>query len=247
MPNIIYVGTKPIIKSLDGSKMYAQNLTKAFDGYKADEDVTLHCQGNVQVKTNKIALLFSSKLFQKIFETNCDSNINLLQGYDIICPDFNPEAMAKVLELINTGTTELSLDVELRTGMISIIQSLQINIQLEPANYIQMTSRNKADKQESLLQFMDDVTDKIKMTSQKMLKKCDKSQMTSPKMAEACDQIKMAESVPSQEMFEFNELPGRLIKLPKSSTDTEVNEIITKLSMPYSCEYCDKYNFKTEN
>ena len=240
MPNIIYVGTKPIIKSLDGSQMYAQNLTKAFDGYKTDEDVTLQCQGNVQVKTNKIALLFSSKLFQKIFETNCDSNINLLQGYDIICPDFNPEAMAKVLELINTGTTELSLDVELRTGMISIIQSLQINIQLEPANYIQMTSRNKADKQESLLQFMDDVSDKIKMTSQKMLKKCDKSQMTSPKMAEACDQIKMAESVPSQEMFEFNELPGRLIKLPKSSTDTEVNEIITKLSMPYSCEYCDK-------
>ena len=231
MQNIIHIGAKPKFKSLDGSKIYAQNLTKAFDGYKSVEDVTLHCQGNVQVKTNKIALLFTSKLFQKIFETNRDSNINPLQGYDIICPDFNPDAMAKVLELINTGTTKLSLDVELRTGIISIIQSLQINIKLEAQNYMEMKPGNRADEHESLEQFMDDVKDKINMMS----KKCDKSQMTSPKIAEACDQIKIAESLPSQKRFELIELPER----PKSSTDTEVNAIINKLSMPYSCEYCD--------
>ena len=37
--------------------------------------------------------------------------------------------MVKVLELINSGTTELSSDyVQLQTGMISIMQTFQINI-----------------------------------------------------------------------------------------------------------------------
>ena len=42
--------------------------------------------------------------------------------------------MAKVLELINYGSTELSSgDAHLRTGMISILQCLQINIYLPQA------------------------------------------------------------------------------------------------------------------
>ena len=65
MPNIIHVRAKT--RLLEGSKFYTQNLTNAFEGYKSDEDVTLHCQGNSLVKTNKIAFFFSSKLFQKIF------------------------------------------------------------------------------------------------------------------------------------------------------------------------------------
>ena len=103
-------------------------------------------------------------------------------------PDFNPEAMDKVLELINSGTTELSPDAELRTGMISIIQSLQININLEPATrgYTKITSQN-------IPQNMDDLTDKIKRTPQKMSKNCDKSPMMPQKMAEACDKIRIAD------------------------------------------------------
>ena len=76
---------------------FPQNLTNAFEGYKSDEDVTLHCQGKSLVKTNKIALFFSSKLFQKIFETNCDCNTNLLQEYDIICPGTSKSKFALIL------------------------------------------------------------------------------------------------------------------------------------------------------
>jgi hypothetical protein len=61
-------------------------LTKAFDGFKSGDEVTLHFQGKRQMKTNKIALFFSSKLFQKIFETNCDCTTNPLQEYNILCP-----------------------------------------------------------------------------------------------------------------------------------------------------------------
>ena len=95
-------------------------------------------------------------------------------------PDFNPEAMAKVLELINSGTTELSPDVVLRTGMISIIQSLQININLEPATrgYTKMTSQNMPRNMDDLIKS----SDKIKKSPQKMPKSCDKSPMMSQKM-----------------------------------------------------------------
>ena len=91
MPKTIPIGVKTEVQSFEGnhfegSKSYAQNLTKAFDGYKSEEDVTLHCSGNSQVKTNKISLLFSSKLFQKIFENNCDCYTNILQEYNIVCP-----------------------------------------------------------------------------------------------------------------------------------------------------------------
>ena len=100
--------------------------------------------------------------------------------------------MAKVLELINYGTTDLSPDDVLRDGMISIVQSLQINIYLPQAtrdnfyvrsqnvevastenqvdswDQIHVTSRNI---EEAIMQFG--------MTSQEMAKLSDKPEMTS--------------------------------------------------------------------
>ena len=242
MPNN-HIGTRTKFLSSEGSKSYTQNLAKAFDGYKSVEDVTLHCRGKIKLKTNKISLLFSSKLFQKIFETNCDCNTNILQEYNVVCPDFDPNCMAKVLELINYGTTKLSPgDDELRTGMISIIQSFQINIHLEP----------KAS--DNIPQKISDMSDKlkdIKNTSLSSQNMDDKIEMTSQKTTKKGDEIRMSESsdiidITTQNTFDsiynpsINEIPDRLTEIPKSSTHSEINEIITKLSMPYSCEFCDR-------
>ena len=253
MPKIIPIGVKTEVQSFEGSKSYAQNLTKAFDGYKSEEDVTLHCSGNSQVKTNKISLLFSSKLFQKIFETNCDCNTNMLQEYNVVCPDFDPRCMAKVLELINSGTTAFSPgDDELRTGMISIIQSLQINIHLQPetSNNIPQKIADKSDKLKNLLQKMDEEKKITSLSSQNM---DGKIEMTSQKMTEIGDEIGMSEfsdviDIATQNMFNtiytpsILEISDRLTEIPKSSTDSEIKGIITritKLPMPYICKYCD--------
>ena len=249
------------------SKSYTQNLTKAFDDYKSYNDVNLHCQGNVQVKTNKIALFFSSKMFQKIFETNCDcNNTSLLQEYNILCPDFDPDAMAKVLELINSGTTKVSTDnFELGTGMISIMQSLQISINQEPAtgDNISMTSKKMTDvrdKLEKMHKNIDDFTDTIKKTSpknskgskkfkvssQNLTEKCGKVPMTSQKKVKTTDEMEIAQSWDEEafgmtigKVIELIETPEGLIEKPESSSNDEMNEIINKHPMPYSCELCD--------
>ena len=246
MPTIIQIGAKIELKSLKDSQYYSQNLTKAFEDYKSCDDVTLHCQGKVQVKTNKIALFFSSKLFKKIFETNCDCNTNALQEYDILCPEVNPDAMSKVLELINYGTTTLSSDnVELRTEMILIIQSFQININQEPAigDNISNKSHNiedDADKIKLTLQQISKMSKKYEVPSQIMTEKFNKIQLTSQKIAETCDEIgMMAEVGDLIKESELVELQQRFTEIPKSVIDSEMDEVITKLTMSYSCNYCD--------
>ena len=47
-------------------------------------------------------------------------------------PDFDPDSMARVLELITTGATNLdAVDANVYNGMLFIIDSFQININLE--------------------------------------------------------------------------------------------------------------------
>ena len=159
--------------------------------------------------------------------------------------------MAKVLELINSGITELSPgDDQLRTGMISIIQSFQINIHLEPetSDNIPQKIADMSDKLKNLLQKMDEEKKITSLSSQNM---DDKIEMTSQKTTEKGDEIRMSESsdiidITTQNTFDsiynpsINEIPDRLTEIPKSSTHSEINEIITKLSMPYSCEFCDR-------
>jgi hypothetical protein len=62
---------------------YSQCLIEAFDSVKFQSDVTIHCKNKTQLKTSKLALIFSSKLFAKIF---ADSESNQFQRYDVLCP-----------------------------------------------------------------------------------------------------------------------------------------------------------------
>ena len=85
---------------------------------------------------------------------------------------------------------------------------------------------------------MDDLiksSDKIKKTPQKMSKNCDKSPMMSQKMAEACDKILIADLCDATEkIIEIPEIgpPEGLTKMPKYSTDSEMEEIIKEVTMP---------------
>ena len=152
--------------------------------------------------------------------------------------------MAKVIELINSGTTELSIgDDQLRTGMNTIIQSFQINIHLEPeiSGNIPQKIADMSDKLENLLQNM---KEGIKITATSSLNMDDEIEMTPQKMTEICDEIGMSESngvidITTQNMFDpfyklsILEIPDRLTEAPKSTTDSKMNKIITKMSMPY--------------
>ena len=85
---------------------------------------------------------------------------------------------------------------------------------------------------------MDDLiksSDKIKKTPQKMSKNCDKSPMMSQKMAEACDKIIIADLCDvTEKIIEIPEKgpPEGLTKMPKYSTDSEMEEIIKEVTMP---------------
>ena len=161
--------------------------------------------------------------------------------------------MAKVLELINSGATELTSDfVQLQTGMTSIIQTFQINIIQEPTrnDNNSMASPNMTDvrnKQEKMSQNMDDVTDsiniteqkisktnvKLKVSSQNMTKKQDKIQMTSQNMTKEQDKIQMTsqkfDEIGIFETFDVTKMTAqKMIEIPRMP-DNEINEINTEL------------------
>ena len=126
--------------------------------------------------------------------------------------------MAKVLELINSGTTELSPgDDQLRTGMISIIQSFQINIHLEPetSENIPQKIADMSIKLKKSLQNTDEEI-KIKATSSQNMDVTIK--MTSQKMTEICDEIGMSEAsdvidITTQNMFDAIYKPS-ILEIP---------------------------------
>ena len=65
------------------------------------------------------------------FQTSCQEAL-FVNTILFIILDFDPDSLAKVLELINTGSTMLSIaDQTFYQGMIDIIQCLQINIKLK--------------------------------------------------------------------------------------------------------------------
>ena len=130
------------LHSSKGTELYQQCLIEAFKNFNYRSDITIYCQNNRRVQANKISLFFSSKLFSKIIGNN---ETKEFQDYDVLCPDFDPDSMAKVIELINTGSTQLSMGHEtVYKGMIEIIQCLQINIQLNDIKLSKSATNNPA-------------------------------------------------------------------------------------------------------
>ena len=85
---------------------------------------------------NKIVLSNSSKLLAPIFASTFEfSNFTSL-NYDILCPDFDPDAMSMVLELVFTGKTSIDTAYkETYEELKIILKALQINIVLPKPRY----------------------------------------------------------------------------------------------------------------
>ena len=104
-------------------------------------------------------------------------------------PDFNPDSMTKVLELINYGTTDLSPDDDvIRNGMISIVQCLQINIYLPQATSDKIYIRSQ-NVEVASPENQEETWDQIHMTSPNM--EVVKFGMTSQELAKLSDEPEM--------------------------------------------------------
>ena len=120
------------LQASGGKAEHIQGLEQALGSISTSEDIIFHCQNKSTISTNKMPLIFSSQLFAKLITENCHCPSALFQIYDVICPDFDPDCMARVLELISNGATNIDVvDQHIYNGMLFILDSLQINIKLE--------------------------------------------------------------------------------------------------------------------
>ena len=112
-----------------------ENLSNTLGQLSQEEeaiDVMIHCQNKTIFKANKIVLSNCSSLLKNILYSDCHCANFIPVTYNILCPDFNPEAMQKVLELIYKGTTYLTPEnLTMNQEINTIIVSLHLNIKLE--------------------------------------------------------------------------------------------------------------------
>ena len=120
------------VQAPGGIPEHIRGLEQVLGSLSTTEDLILHCQNKSIIRTNKMSLYLNSKLFAKLLTETCHCPSALTQEYEIICPDFDPDSMARVLELITTGVTNLdAVDGNVYNGMLLIIDTFQINIKLE--------------------------------------------------------------------------------------------------------------------
>ena len=145
-----------IVRAPGGQADHIKGLEQVLVNLSTTEDLILHFQNKSTLRTNKMPLLFTSKLFTKLLVETCPCPNALYQEYNVICPDFDPDSMSRVLELITTGATVLdAVDQDVYNGMLFIIDSLQINIKLKeiwsnvPANKLKITKPWRISKRPS--------------------------------------------------------------------------------------------------
>jgi hypothetical protein len=96
-------------------------------------DVTIHCKGGVRIRTNRNVLTQCSKLLRNIFDSKLNNNINyefVNLNYDLVCTDFEPEAVKQIISLLYTGKASLVTE-KLFEEMQVIVDNLQLNIPLK--------------------------------------------------------------------------------------------------------------------
>ena len=81
-----------------------------------------------RIRANKVILAYSSELLRPILSSNCDCAGSFIPiTYDILLPDFNPEPVQKIIDLIYYGSTSISQENQLLIlEMDSICKTLQI-------------------------------------------------------------------------------------------------------------------------
>ena len=79
-------GSRYQIQAVGGQTEHIKGLEQVLSSLSTTEDLILHCQNNSTIRTNKMLLLFTSKLFAKLLTENCPCPSALYQEYDVICP-----------------------------------------------------------------------------------------------------------------------------------------------------------------
>ena len=79
-------GSRFKLQASGGKAEHIMGLEQAVGSLSTTEDLILHCKNNSIIRTNKMVLLFSSKLFSKLLTETCPCPSALSQEYDVICP-----------------------------------------------------------------------------------------------------------------------------------------------------------------
>ena len=125
MPNISFLNGQFNIRPLDELESHFDQLATSLGQLSDQEqytDVAIHCKNNVILKANMVTLAYSSELLKDIFSSNCQCPINSFVPvmYDLICPDFDSEAMSVILDLIYKGSAKISISNNTLKDMNSI-------------------------------------------------------------------------------------------------------------------------------
>ena len=134
MPHLISMGSHFLLRPEKESRSHLDQIATTLGHMSTLEDyadVTLHFPGKIKIKTNKIVLSQSSKMLDEIFNTNCVcANGYQPVTYDILCPDLNPEAMQKILQILYQGRANLETESFFQE-MLHILECLKINLPLQ--------------------------------------------------------------------------------------------------------------------
>ena len=74
--------------------------------YRHYEDLNIRCADRTNFSVNKLVLIESSKLLKKIFSGPEFQVLNLF-NQDIICPDFDSDALRHVINLVYHGKSSI--------------------------------------------------------------------------------------------------------------------------------------------
>ena len=102
MPHIISKGSQFLLRPERESFLHLEEFASKLGQLSSSEeyaDVIVHCKGRTMVKANKVILSQSSKLLRSVFETNSFQPIT----FDLLCPDFSPESVQKLIQILNKG------------------------------------------------------------------------------------------------------------------------------------------------
>ena len=109
------------LKPFPSVEHFWSNLAESIKGQgrrSVYADVSIHCKFGTVFRANRIILASTSKLFRAVFQDH-----DAFADHDVLCPDFHPESMEVVLELLYTGSTTVDVsDRKLCNGVKSILE-----------------------------------------------------------------------------------------------------------------------------
>ena len=93
----------------------------------------IHCKNKTIIKANQFYLACASEFLRSLFTAWCPCADAQSSTFDLICPDFEPEAVEKVLAMVTGQNVFINVrDKRLYREIHSVLNQLQIKIQLPP-------------------------------------------------------------------------------------------------------------------